>query len=1146
MDVASSTAPPVVAVVVVHEPDASFAEVLRGLAAQDYPNLRTLFLVAGDADGWRARIMAQLPDAVIRVAAGNPGFGAVANGVLKLVEGSGFFCFLHDDVVLDPDAVSRLVEEIYRSNAGLVGPKLVDWDDGRVLQAVGYAVDRFGEVDPIIEPGELDQEQHDAVRDVFALPSACLVVRADLFRTLGGFDPSIEYFGDSLDLCWRVHLSGARVLFVPAARARHRGTLVERRPDLPHRRLSAVHRVRTIATLTGRWRTPVVLLQLLLVSLVEIVVGVFTGRARDGLASLYALGRLVPALPGVVRRRRSIRALREVPDHEVAGLQLRGSARAVSFLRHRQRQQRQKRRPDAEEIRTFDKPDRLPGLVGLALVAVFLFGSRDLISDAVPRLGQFVDLPGPRDAFRAYASNWRTSGFGAASPAPPALAVVGFLGAATLGAIRAARTWLILGPILLGYLGVWRSLAFIPSARSRLGAVLVYAAVPLPYAAVSAGRWAVVLTYGALPWAFSLLRRAGGLTAVSGRGWGDDEIAEAVQRVDTRELVRVMALLSLLTAAVGAFSPTFPVLVVAVAVVLAIGTFAAGGSRTALTAVLAAVVALAVAFVLLQPWSFDLLRSGSWDDIAGPSLSGPRNIGLVELATFQVGKVPAAVLALALYVPVFAGPLVARGWRLTWSARAASLVVAFGTLAVLDDRGSLPVRLPEPGLVLAPVALGLAIAAGSALAGFEHDIRGSRFGWRQPLGLLVSVALVVGLFQAVIGAAGGRWSTRSLALADYLSQLPAAVAANPAGVPAGDYRIVFVGDPRLLPVAGHSVSDGVAYAVAEDGPIQLADQFGVPSSGGDRLTREALQAAAIESTDRVGRLLAPLAVRYVVIPVDDGVRVAGQEPATPGGLVDAFTRQLDLRLVDSPSNLVIFENVAWLPIASVLDQTAAAASREAGSAALASGSVGTGAPAFVGTSLGRMVSGPVGAGSLHLAVPEDGRWTVELDGTEVSTRPAFGWSVAADLPAAGTVTVRRSAGSRAPLLMVQALTTLLVAGLASGRRLRRPSPFAGLPVDAADPLEPVISLETPAELLGDRGLLGDDDFDHGPLAEPIPVAEEIPLTVDDPSAVPDPVAEPDPLDDPFARFEASPSTSPPAERSETDAGGANAAEEDER
>ena len=49
-------------------------------------------------------------------------------------------------------------------------------------------------------------------------PSACLLVRTDLFRALGGFDEGIRSAGDDLDLCWRAHAAGARVLVVPASR----------------------------------------------------------------------------------------------------------------------------------------------------------------------------------------------------------------------------------------------------------------------------------------------------------------------------------------------------------------------------------------------------------------------------------------------------------------------------------------------------------------------------------------------------------------------------------------------------------------------------------------------------------------------------------------------------------------------------------------------------------------------------------------------------------------------------------------------------------------------------------------------------------------------------------------------------------------
>ncbi len=52
-------------------------------------------------------------------------------------------------------------------------------------------VDRIGHPASYVEEGEYDQGQHDAVRDVFYLPGGCQLVRADLFTTLGGFDPAM-------------------------------------------------------------------------------------------------------------------------------------------------------------------------------------------------------------------------------------------------------------------------------------------------------------------------------------------------------------------------------------------------------------------------------------------------------------------------------------------------------------------------------------------------------------------------------------------------------------------------------------------------------------------------------------------------------------------------------------------------------------------------------------------------------------------------------------------------------------------------------------------------------------------------------------------------------------------------------------------
>ena len=110
-------------------------------------------------------------------------------------------------------------------------------------------------------------------------------------------------------------------------------------------------------------------------------------------------------------------------------------------------------------------------------------------------------------------------------------------------------------------------------------------------------------------------------------------------------------------------------------------------------------VACAAAFVLNLPWS----TTWSWDDLVAPTLAGAPGRGLVDVASMAIGRSRFEVLALALYVPVLVALLVARAWRLTWAARAAGLVVVFLLLAILQDRDALPFRVPEVGVLLAPV-----------------------------------------------------------------------------------------------------------------------------------------------------------------------------------------------------------------------------------------------------------------------------------------------------------------------------------------------------------------------------------------------------------------------------------------------------------
>src|SRR5689334_15943623 len=145
--------PPVVAVVVTHDPGPWLEETLRSLTASDYPSLAVFVVDAGSAEDPTPRIAAVAPRAFVRRLPDDVGFAAAANEALAAVEGATFLLMCHDDVALDRGAVRVMVEEAFRSNAGIVGPKLVAHDDPELLLEVGLLVDRFGVPFSGIEPG---------------------------------------------------------------------------------------------------------------------------------------------------------------------------------------------------------------------------------------------------------------------------------------------------------------------------------------------------------------------------------------------------------------------------------------------------------------------------------------------------------------------------------------------------------------------------------------------------------------------------------------------------------------------------------------------------------------------------------------------------------------------------------------------------------------------------------------------------------------------------------------------------------------------------------------------------------------------------------------------------------------------------------
>ncbi|HVM41340.1 MAG TPA: hypothetical protein VM618_11255, partial [Acidimicrobiia bacterium] len=877
---------------------------------------------------------------------------------------------------LAADAVSHLVEEAVRSNAGIVGPKFVDADRPQVLLQVGLSADKTGVPYSPVEPGEIDHEQHDAVRDMLGLPSAAMLVRADLWSELGGFDAEFTAGIEELDLCWRARLAGARVMVVPdAVVARPRAALEARfgaDPDAA-RALEPRNRLQMLLRNYSGWSLLRVLPQALAVAMVQAAALAAMGRARRSLSIVSAWFWNLRHLRTTLRQRRAVQAMRAVPDADVRALQIRGSAYLRAFLSG---QLHLGTRMDAlsgasrDAAETFADALRRPTPIFAAVfLLVVLMGSRELIGSGVPSVGSFLPWPGMSDLWREFTSAWRHAWIGSPAPAAPAFALMAGLSALLFGNADAARTLVIVAAIPVAAIGAYRMM--LPLARSAwapIGAAVAYAVLPLPRNVISSGRLGPLVLYAAGPFLLERVLRASGIAPF---GDPDDDRP-------ARDRRRALLSLGILTAIVVSFFPPAALIVPYMALTLVVGSALAGGRTEAVRGLAASALAVGIAVLLLFPWSLSLLLPTP--DLGALGFVYQERPSVTDVVTFDTGR---ALVGFGwLMLAVAAHPLlIGSGFRLRWATRAWFLALAGWLAAWLPGRFDLGAGTPPVEAALVVAALGISMAVGLGSGILREELRRTGLGWRQLASVAASAGLVIATLPFLGEAFGGRWDLRPADWARSLRWMDAEQAD-------GGFRVLWLGDPSELPLHSFTLSDGTGYGVTRNGTGDARDLFPPPADSATSHLSAALEAALDGRTDRLGHMVGPLAVRYVAAPVR--AQPSASVPSVrelDTRLAAALARQIDLVQLQVDPAMILYENRAWMPDRAIVDGDAAEAALDG--APLDTLSVGLDGAVAVGGGA-RPGDGLDGEGVVVVAERYDDGWSARTDEGAAPHSRAFG------------------------------------------------------------------------------------------------------------------------------------------------------------
>jgi GT2 family glycosyltransferase len=222
--VSTATPPRLAVVVLAWEGREDVLACLASLRPQLGPGDMAVVVDNGSSDGTVDAVRRGHPWAEILENGTNLGYAAGNNVGVKwaLDHGYPWIWVLNQDAYLEPGAVETLLAAgAARPDAGALQPLLLDRADAEKIDSLGLRPLRsLGGED--VGRGRRATEAPAATTEIFGASGAAALVRAATIRESGLLDGEMFLLGEDFDWMFRIRMTGAAVLLVPAARVLHR------------------------------------------------------------------------------------------------------------------------------------------------------------------------------------------------------------------------------------------------------------------------------------------------------------------------------------------------------------------------------------------------------------------------------------------------------------------------------------------------------------------------------------------------------------------------------------------------------------------------------------------------------------------------------------------------------------------------------------------------------------------------------------------------------------------------------------------------------------------------------------------------------------------------------------------------------------
>jgi SAM-dependent methyltransferase len=198
---------------------------------------------------------------------------------------------------------------------------------GGLMDVYGYPFSRGRLMDHV----EADEGQYDEPAEIFWASGVCMLIRKSFLDEVGAFDETFFAYMEEIDLSWRLHLGGHRIVYVPTALVYHIGGYSLERKNVKrmflNHRNSMIMLAKNYSLRSLLWIFPVkVVLELF------IFAGALVRNPRRSWAVVLSFGWLATHVPSLLRLRAVVQARRLVSDREIISRLYTGMAPIWYFL----------------------------------------------------------------------------------------------------------------------------------------------------------------------------------------------------------------------------------------------------------------------------------------------------------------------------------------------------------------------------------------------------------------------------------------------------------------------------------------------------------------------------------------------------------------------------------------------------------------------------------------------------------------------------------------------------------------------------------------------------------------------------------------------------------------------------------------------